>query len=68
MMTTNDIAQEALVTATAAKQQIDSHEEVCAQRYSDILTRLNVIIGGAVTYLLVVVGWLLVYGRPWDKH
>jgi predicted nucleic acid-binding Zn ribbon protein len=57
-----------LVTET----RLNSHEEVCAERYADIKeafktvhNRLDKIMYGIVGLLVAMVGWLLVNGVPW---
>jgi predicted nucleic acid-binding Zn ribbon protein len=57
-----------LVTET----RLNSHEEVCAERYADIKeafktvhNRLDTIMYGIVGLLVAMGGWLLVNGVPW---
>ena len=57
-----------LVTET----RLNSHEEVCAERYADIKEafkavhdRLNTIMYGMIGLLVAMVSWLLVNGVPW---
>ena len=52
--------------------RLSSHEQVCAERYTDIKesvrtihTRLDQIMYGRVGILLAMVGWLLINGVPW---
>lgn len=52
--------------------RLSAHEEICAERYTDIKeafktvhNRLDKIMYGMVGILLAMVGWLLTNGVPW---
>lgn len=61
-----------MIDPIVTETRLNSHEEVCAERYADIKDafktvhhRLDKIMYGIIGLLVAMVGWLLVNGVPW---
>lgn len=52
---------EVMAIAVAALTRIETHENVCAQRYGMVIKLLIAMVGGSLAVLLSIVGFLVSY-------